>query len=130
MEHPHLDLALGLWQATSESDVARLKRILDPSVTWSISDSGALDGEAHGVEDVIAALARSGELVDDLCIDLIDVYASDRGAVLHYQFDAWRGPQTLHTDMLLKIDIRDGRVVAGRVTPMRPQASRRFWLSQ
>lgn len=130
MEHPHLDLALSLWQATSESDVPRLKRILDPLVTWSFVDSGALDGQSCGVEDVITAIARSGELVDDLTIDLIDVYASDRGAVLFYRVNAWRGPQTLNTDVLLQIDIERDRIVAGRAMPIETTESRHFWLSQ
>ena len=130
MEHPNLDLALSLWQATSEADVPRLKRILDPKITWSFVDSGALDGVACGIDDVLISMARSGELVDDLRVDLIDVYASDRGAVLFYRVDAWRGPQTLNTDVLLQIEIEAGRVVSGRAMPLRCDESRQFWMSQ
>lgn len=130
MEHPHVELALSLWQATSESDVHRLEQLLDPAVRWSFLDSGALEGEMKGVEEVISSLARTGELVDDLSSELLDVYASDRGAVLFYRVEASRGPRNLSTDVLLQIDIAGGRVVAGRATPLRSEASRHFWLAQ
>lgn len=130
MDHPHFEIALSLWQATSRSDVQRLEALLDPEVVWTYVDSGALDGEMKGVDAVIASIARSGELVDDLRSDLLDVYVSDRGAVLYYRVEAWRGPQTLNTDVLLQLDIEGGRVVAGRALPVRSAESRQFWLSQ
>jgi len=130
MEHPHLDLALSLWQAISESDVDRVERLLDPDVTWTFLASGVFGGEVKGVDEVITSLARTGELVDDLRSDLIDVYASDLGAVLFYRVDAWRGPLNLCTEVLLQIDIREGRIVAGRAMPTRVDESRSFWLSQ
>ena len=130
MEHPHLALALSLWQATSESDVARLEQLLDPAVRWSFLDSGALEGEIKGVDEVISTLARSGELVDDLCSELLDAYASDHGAVLFYRVEASRGLRSLSTDVLLQLDIAAGRVVAGRAMPLRSEESRHFWLAQ
>jgi ketosteroid isomerase-like protein len=130
MDHPHLDLALSLWQATSESDAARLEQLLDPHVTWSFLLAGSRDEEAKGVDEVISSLARTGELVDDLCSELLDVYASDYGAVLFYRLEASRGPRNLSTDVLLQLDIADGRVVAGRAVPVRPEESRSFWLAQ
>ncbi len=130
MQHPHVDLALSLWQATSDSDVAKLEQLLDPAVTWSNLDSGVLDGEMKGIEQVITSLARTGELVDDLSSELIDVYASDYGAVLFYRVEASRGPSNLSTDVLLQLEIAEGRVVAGRATPLRSQESRHFWLAQ
>ncbi len=130
MQHPHLDLALSLWQATSESDVDRLEQILDPAVTWTFVHSPSLDGEAKGVDQVISSLARTGELVDDLSGELIDVYASDHGAVLFYRLEASRGPCSLSTDVLLQIEIDRGRVVAGRAMPTRSEENRTFWLAQ
>lgn len=130
MEHPHVDLALSLWQATSESDVARIAQLLDPRVTWSFLFAGSTEGEAKGVDEVITSLARTGELVDDLCSELIDVYASDRGAVLLYRLEASRGPRNLSTDVLLQLDIDGGRVVAARSMPVRSDENRSFWLAQ
>ncbi len=130
MQHPHLELALSLWRATSESDVDRLEQLLDPSVRWSFLHSGSLDGEARGIEQVISSLARTGELVDDLCSELLDVYASDHGAVLFYRLEASRGPRNLSTDVLLQLDIDHGRVVAGRAMPIRSDENHVFWLPQ
>ncbi len=130
MQHPHLELALSLWRATSESDVDRLEQLLDPLVTWSSLHSGSLGGEAKGVDEVISSLARSGELVDDLCSELLDVYASDQGAVLFYRLEASRGPRLLATDVLLQLDIDHGRVVAGRAMPVQSEENRTFWLAQ
>ena len=76
---------------------------------------------------MIEFLARTGDLVDDLRMDLSDMLVSDRGAVASYHLTARRGDRVLDTDMLLVSRIRDGRVTEVFTVPVDAEESDRFW---
>jgi ketosteroid isomerase-like protein len=127
LDHPNDRLARAIWTATSSGDADALREQLAPDVVWNAHSAGALSGECRGVEAVIELLARAGDLVDDLRMDLSDMLVSDRGAVASYHLTARRGDRVLDTDMLLVSHIREGRVTELFTVPVNAEESNRFW---
>ena len=126
--HPNADIARDLWIATSESDEAGIRRLLAPDVEWQTFSSGSLSGSLRGADAVLDLLARSGEIANSLTTDLIDIYASDDGAVTHYRVSAHLGPRNLEAEVMLVMRIRSGRVASAFAVPVDAQADDTFWL--
>ena len=122
-------IARELWLAASEGNAEAIRRMLHPDIAWRSFSSGSLSGSIQGVEAVIDLLARTGELVDELNTSLIDIYASDTGAVIHYRVHAARGPKTVEGEGLLVMRMRRGLVVEAFAAPVDDGALDRFWLS-
>jgi hypothetical protein len=127
LDHPNDRLTRAIWAAISSGDADALRERLAPEVVWYARSSGALSGSHGGVEAVIELLARTGDLVDDLRMDLSDVFVSDRGAVASYHVAARRGDRRLDTNMLLVTHIRDGRVTEVLTVPVDAEESDSFW---
>jgi ketosteroid isomerase-like protein len=127
VEHPNARIARRLWEATSEGDANAIREILAPDVRWCSYDSGSLSGELEGSDAVVDLLARSGEIVDDLCSTLVDIYASERGAVLHYKVVARRGGEELEMEILLVERTEAGRIVEVFTVPRDAERNTRFW---
>ena len=88
-------------------------------------------GPCHvGHDAVLALLARVGELSDELEAELLDIFVSDRGAVLHYAIEARRGLSTLETEHLFVIRIDDGVITDAVFAPVDQERYDRFWLAQ
>lgn len=127
--HPNASIARELWIAASESDAAGIRRLLAPDVEWRTFSSGSLSGSLRGADAVLDLLARSGEIIDALTADLIDIYASDDGAVTRYRVIAHLGPRSLETEIMLVMSIRSGRIASAFAVPVDAQADDSFWLS-
>ena len=123
-EHPNTRVARRMWDATSMGDRDLLLEIFAPDIVWRAANSGDLSGEFKGVDTVLDLLACAGEGVDEMQIELCDVFASDRGAVLHYRVHAERGHQVLDTEILLALRIVGGRVVEAFTTSTDPKRQR------
>ena len=126
-DHPNDRLVRAIWAATSSGDADALREQLAPDVVWHARSAGLLSGAYDGVEAVIEFLARTGDLADDLCMDLSDVFVSNRGAVASYHVAARRGDRVLDADMLLVAHIREGRVTEVLTVPVDAEESDRFW---
>lgn len=126
---PNAAVARDIWLATSEGDGDAIRRLLAPDIVWRTLASGALSGAVKGADAVIDLFARSGELVDALTIELIDIYSGADGAVIHYRLQAARGPSQLDTEVLLLLRIRGGRVHEALSVPVRQGESEAFWRS-
>jgi ketosteroid isomerase-like protein len=122
-------IAKSLWDATAKGDRDGVCALLSPDIRWRNFSAGDLSGEIHGRDPVVALLARSGEIVDQLSSDLIDVFGSDEKAVIHYRVSAARDSRTLSTDILLVMDTEDGWIVDVMTTPMDAAANDLFWRS-
>jgi ketosteroid isomerase-like protein len=123
-------IAYRMWNATSRGDGSDLRALLAPHIEWRSFSTGALSGVYKGPDDVVDLFARSGELVEGLRSDLIEVFASDRGAVIHYIVQAHRGLQSLDTEILLRMRIETGQIVDVFTVATEPQQSDSFWLAQ
>ena len=76
---------------------------------------------------MLALLASFGESVDDLRMDVREIYANDQGAVLHYGSIARWGPELLDCDYLVLMRMQDGLVAEGTTVPLDTYRSDAFW---
>ena len=120
-------MARRLWEAIAEGDADRLAACLSPEIVWRSHGSHPLAGEYHGLEKVLGYLARIGETVDELRSDVVDIFVSERGAVIRYRAQAQRGPKRYDNEVLLVLSIADERVVEATVVPVDQQKSGEFW---
>ena len=126
-EHPNVQVAKRLWDAAARSDVDALYRLYARDVVARTHGRNPLAGEVKGVRPVLEHAARAAEGVDDLRSELIDVYASDRGAVIHYRIAAERGASRLDDEALLLLTIVDGRIVRSEAVPLDQARNDAFW---
>jgi len=110
-EHPNHVIALRLWDAIAHADAPALRALMSEKTLWRMPGDSLVAGTYVGADAVLAFMARVGELTDDLHSDLIDIFASERGAVLRYSIHAIRGAGSLDIEHLFVI-----RVVEGRIT--------------
>lgn len=116
-----------MWDATSRGDADGLRALLSPRVCWRAPGPGALGGTYRGPDAVVDLLARAGEQVDGLCSNLIEVFASDQGAILRYRMTARRGLQSLETEVLLRLSIDHDQLTEIQSVSTDPGRERAFW---
>jgi ketosteroid isomerase-like protein len=125
--HPNEAVVRELWGAISDGNAERVASVLAPDVLWRSYEAGDLSGDRYGPEPVLDLLAIAGEWVDTMSLDLVDVYANDRGAVMHYRVRARRGAQELDTQVLIVFEVESGLVVSAYSVPLDPAANGAFW---
>lgn len=125
--HAHIEIGRKLWRAVSIGDADAIRAVLSPDVQWHNRAIGVFPRTVHGPEEVIDMLARAGELVDSLTSKLVDLYANDRGLVLHYRLQAEHGTTSLETDVFLLMKIHEGRIFEVTTVPHDGAALERFW---
>lgn len=123
-------VARELWDAIAGADVASLQRILSPKTVWHMPGRSPLAGTFRGVDEVLAWMAKVGELSDELDSILIDVFTNDDGAVLRYGIQARRGDKLLETEHLFMIRIEMGQVTEAVFAPLDQERYDRFWLDE
>jgi ketosteroid isomerase-like protein len=126
--HPHLVLARRLWSAIAEADVQILREVLAPKTVWRMYGRSPFAGIYEGPEEVIGFMARVGELSDELEASLVDIFVSERGAVMRYRISARRGPRRLEIEHLLLIEIEQGQVEEAVFAPLDQERYDRFWM--
>jgi len=122
-------IAREVWMAVANSEADKIRGMLAPDIVWRTHASGALTGEVRGPDRVIDLFARSGELVDDLASSLIDIYESERGAVLLYRVQASRGLTSIDTLIVLVMSVEGGLISEVFTVPVDPESAHHFWLS-
>ena len=125
--HPHARIARRLWEAAATADTETLRELLAPEVVWLAGGHNPLSGEYYGPEGIIEYLSSVGEAIDDLTSRLDAVYVGEGGAVLAYHVSARAGEAELEMDFLLRLWIRDGRVVRARTHSADQRANDAFW---
>lgn len=126
-EHPNRAVARRFWEATAAGDPELIVSILSPDVVWRVHGEHSLAGEYHGPAKVLDYLARLGELVDELRSDLLDIYTSERGAVIQHRTTGRRGPKHLENDVFTILAVDGGRIVEGVVVAADQRISNEFW---
>jgi hypothetical protein len=126
-DHPHAALMRRLWNAAARGDAEGVCDAYGPGAVLRAHGDNALAGEYKGGRAIIDYLARSAELVDDLRSELIEVYASDRGAVIHYRTIADRGPRHLDMEYLFIGRVANGRIVEVDLLPTDLPRHDAFW---
>ena len=126
-EHPNTRLARKLWEALSRGDVEAFLEVTRPELLWHTLGDNPFAIETKGAHSMLALLASFGESVDDLRMEVRDIFASDRGAVLHYSAVTRFGPELLDCDYLVLMRMDADHVVEGTTVPLDPRRNDAFW---
>jgi ketosteroid isomerase-like protein len=127
LEHPNARIARGIWDAASRADVDELLRLYAPDLRLYMHGDGQYPPVTKGVYAVLDETAAMAESVDDMRLELQDVYASDQGAVLRYRSYARRGEQLLNAEYLYLLRIENERAVEARLVPLDRTHHDAFW---
>lgn len=127
--HPHRALAERLWEGIATADVDALREVLAPKCVWRMYGRSPLAGSYVGLEAILGFMAEVGERSDELRADLVDVFVSERGAVLRYAIEARRGAHELAIEHLMLTRIEQGRIVEAVFAPLDQEKYDRFWLA-
>ena len=119
-------VARRLWRAASEGDPDPVLEF-DPDVVWRTCGQGPNAGEFSGIDAVLRYLENFGASAEGLRLELLDVLASESGAVIHYRVLANRGPKVLDGEAFLRLGIEAGVVKQVVVIPFDQAASAAFW---
>ena len=125
--HPHRLIAERLWTAIADAEIGRLAELLDDKSMWRMSGRSPLAGSYVGADEVLRFMALVGDLASELRSDLIDIYVSDRGAVMRYSVHATRENRQLDTQQLLILDIEEDRIVEATFAQTDPVDYDRFF---
>lgn len=125
--HPNERLARRLWEALSRGDAGAAAACTRPDLAWRILGDNPFAGETKAAADFLGLLAGFAEAVDDLRMEVRDIFSSDRGAVLHYRVVAQRGPDLLECEYLVLMHMEDGLVVEGTTVALDADRNDAFW---
>jgi ketosteroid isomerase-like protein len=128
--HPNAVVARRLWDAIARGDAAALRALMSEKTSWRMPGRSLVAGTYVGADAVLDFMARVGELTDELHSDLVDVFVSDRGAVLRYTIHAARGARTLDGEHLFMIRVVAGRITEAVFAPVDQQRYDRFFRSE
>jgi ketosteroid isomerase-like protein len=103
---------------------------MSEKTVWRMPGDSLVAGTYVGADAVLEFMTRVGELTDDLHSDLVDVFVSDRGAVLRYVIHATRGARRLDTEHLFVIRVVEGRITEAGFAPADQTRYDRFFDSR
>ncbi len=129
-DHPNAIVARHLWEAVSKGDAESIVRLLSPEVIWRSYGTGELSGVFEGPEGVLNFLALAGERVETMVLRVVDIFASDGGAVIHYAMDANQGPKFLESQVILVMRIQNGLINEVFTVPTQAAEAADFWRRQ
>lgn len=125
--HPNALAARALWEAVADADAEALTELLAPDVEWHVYGNNPLAGDFSGPDGVLDYLARVGDTADDLRSTLRDLFVSEDGAVIAFVVDGQRGERTIHQRLLLRMRVRESRIVEVWSVPLDQPMSDAFW---
>ena len=120
-------LARWLWDATSAGDGGALRSLLHERVVWRTRGHHPRAGEVRGIDAVIEHMARAGDGVDEMRLDLREIHSDASGAIAIFDVYARRGPKVLDASYLLVYRMQAGRVTELETVPTDPRADDIFW---
>ncbi len=123
----NLEVARRLWAGISSADLHALRELMSEKLQWISHGQGTLAGRFSGPDAALSLMARSGEIVDELDASLVDMYASERGAIIRYRLQAERGPHHLDTEHLLVLEIEEEQITGLITVPVNQRENDRFF---
>ncbi len=126
-EHRHGRLARELWEALSRGDSTAILELTAPDLVWRTLGDNPYAIETKRASQFLDLMASFGEAVDDLRMEIRDIFPNDRGAVLHYGAVAWRGSERLVCEYLVVMRMESGVVVEATTVPFDNQLNDEFW---
>ncbi len=126
-DHHNARIASRLWEAISRGDAEAFLAVTSPDVVWRIRGENPFAVETRGPAAVLEYLASAGEAVDDLRLQVLDIFASDRGAIIRYARDAHRGPRSIAGELYLRLRIEGDRVAEAELIAADAAGNNAFW---
>lgn len=124
----NVEIARRLWRAASEGDPKPLLEMA-PDVVWRTYGTGPYAGEFVGMDAVLDYLSVTGQGADDMRSELVDIFASEQGAIILHRSEFRRGPKTLDGLYFLWLRIEDGVVREVAAVPWEQARAASFWQS-
>jgi hypothetical protein len=113
-DHPHAVLMRRALQAFQTGDMPVLEELFHPDVRWHVPGRSPVSGVHAGRAAFFAFLGRLMEISGGTFkVDNRAVLADDEGGVFVDQVSAQRDGRALDLSLLLRVLIRDGRIVEG-----------------
>jgi ketosteroid isomerase-like protein len=111
-EHPNVAKMRRGYDAFSKGDMGTLRNeIFAPDVVFHIADSGSLNGDYKGVDEVLGFLGKVMEITGgNFGIEVHDILANDEHGVALVQVTAQREERRLGQKGVHVFHIRDGSV--------------------
>lgn len=125
-EEANREIARRIWEAGSAGNPDPVLAF-DPAVVWRTCGRGEHAREHHGIDGILGYFSGLGEGVSDSHSELINILASDDGAIIHYRVHAERGPKSLDGQFFLWLRIEAGAVSQAVVIPWDQAANDAFW---
>jgi ketosteroid isomerase-like protein len=125
--HPNAELVRELWEALAAGDREPIFRLYAPDAVLHARGRGPISGDYRGVPAILDFMALAGELVDDLRSEVLDILASEGGAVIRYRTRADRGANHLDMEYIADFHVVDGRIVEAALVPSDQQRHDDFW---
>jgi ketosteroid isomerase-like protein len=126
-DHHNARIARRLWEAISRGDVEAFLALTSPDVVWHARGENPFALETKGQAATLEFLANAGDAVDDLRMQVLDIFASDRGAIVHYALDAHRGPRAVAGELYLRLRMEGDRVAEGELIAADAAGNDAFW---
>ena len=126
-DHHNARVARRLWEAISRGDVEAFLALTSPDVVWRARGENPLALETKGQAATLEFLANAGDAVDDLRMQVLDIFASDRGAIVHYAMNAHRGPRSIAGELYLRLRMEGDRVAEAELIAADAAGNDAFW---
>jgi len=128
LQQTNAEIARLLWNATADGDGGALLEFLAPNVEWHSHGQNPIAKHVYGPAALLDYFALSADLVDDMTSDLLEIYSSERGAVIRYRTRARRGPKSLDGEVLLSLTIDNRLVTRADIVPVEQDMHDAFWM--
>ena len=109
MDHPNIDLVLGVYGAYMNGDRDAVLAALAPDVRWHNSGTDPTAGTLEGPDEVLAHLLGEDHM-EDYAIDVVDVLASDSRVAIIAATSGRRGETRFTNEFVQIARVADGRV--------------------
>lgn len=130
MAHPNEELARRSLEAFSTGDMEAFAGLLDEDAVFHFPGRGPLAGDHQGKGQVLATLAKQGELSGGTFrVEVHDVLANDEHAVLLVRARAERGGKMWNDNGLLVFHTKNGKVSEAWLHPGDQYAGDEFFSS-
>lgn len=109
MEHPNIDLVLGVYGAYMNGDRDGVLATLAPDIRWHNSGYDSTAGTLEGPDAVLAHLLGDDHM-EDYQLDVVDVLASDTRVAIIATASGRRGTTPYRNDFVQIVRLDGGKV--------------------
>ena len=110
MEHPNIDVVLGVYGAYMEGHRTAVEQAMSPEIRWHNSGYDPTAGTLQGIDAVLEHLLGEDHM-EDYSLEVIDVLASEARVAIVARTSGRRGERRIVNDFVQLVRVEDGRIV-------------------